>query len=123
MGNVIETKGFRGLNFYCTESQWENHVIAEPTGHPIMKNNIAAIIETVQHPDRIYESHDSKPPLDYRQIYCKEVDFATYHSKAPITKVVVSVLGNSGEIVTAYDSKNYTGGTKGEALYNADDER
>ena len=85
-----------------------------PSGHPIMKNNIPAIIETIQNPDYIGESTDSNPPLDYREVYVKEVVSATYHSKTPYTKVVVSTLGNGGEGITAYNSSNMTGGTKGE---------
>lgn len=118
---MIETKDPRGIKIYCTQSQWDNHIIAE-SGHTMMQENIPAIIETLQNPDYIYESHDSKPSLDYREVFSKRVPSATYYSKIPYTKVVVAIIGGSGEVITAYPAKNPTGGTKGEAIYNANNE-
>ena len=123
MGDFIEAKDPRGLKIYCTKAQWENHIVADLTGHPIMKENIPAILETLQNPDFTRESNDSNPPFDYREVYVKEVEFATYHSKSPFTKVVVSILGGSGEIVTAYNSGNQTGGMKGDDIYVPDEDR
>lgn len=123
MSDFIEAKDPRGVKVYCSKPQWENHIIADPTGHPIMKDNIDAIIETIESPDYIFESHDSTPPLDYREVYSKEVPSATYYSKRlPYTKVVVAVIGGSGEMITAYPAKNPTGGTKGDAIFVKNDE-
>lgn len=88
----------------------------------MMQENISAVMETLQDPDYIYESHDSDPPLDYREVFSKKVTSATYYSKAPYTKVVVAIVGGSGEVITAYPAKNPFGGTKGEAIYSANNE-
>ena len=121
MSDFIEAIDPRGVKIYCTLSQWENHIVADPTGHPIMRDNVQAIIETLKSPDYIYESHDSDPPLDYREVFSKEVESATYYSMVPYTKVVVAVVGGSGEVITAYPAKNPTGGTKGKAIYESDE--
>lgn len=119
MSDFIEAKDPRGVRITCSKSQWENHIVTSPTGHPIMGDNVNAIIETLTTPDYIFESHDSDPPLDYREVYSKETKEATYYSNLPYTKVVVVTIGGSGEIITAYPAKNPTGGTKGEAIYRA----
>lgn len=117
MPNVIEAIDKDGIRISCSLDQWNNHII---DGHPIMSKNIDAVKETIVCPDYIYYSHDSNPPLDERRIYSKEVSFATYHDKTPYTKVVVSICGGYGEVVTAYNGKNPKGGTVGEALYIAE---
>lgn len=122
MSDFIEARDPRGVKITCSKSQWENHIIASGTGHTIMKDNVKAIIETIEEPDYIFESHDSKPSLDYREVYSKETKGATYYSNAPYTKVVVVTIGGSGEIITAYPAKNPTGGTKGDAIYRANHE-
>ena len=123
MSNIIEAKDPRGIKISCSKSQWENHIAAD-TGHPVMaaESNIRAIIETIEAPDYIYESHDSVPSLDYREVFSKKADCATYYSTMPYTKVVVNIVGGSGEIITAYPAKNPTGGTRGDAIYCAADE-
>ncbi|MDE7011419.1 MAG: hypothetical protein K2O93_09400 [Oscillospiraceae bacterium] len=121
MSDFIEIKDKRGVKIFCSKSQWENHIVSE-SGHPIMRDNIYAVEETLRAPDIIYESHDSDPPGDYREVFSKEVESATYHSKQPYTKVVVSVVGGSGEVITAYPAKNPRGGTQGEAIYRAGNE-
>lgn len=45
---------------------------------------------------------------------------STYNN-AKYTKVVASICGGTGEVITAYPSRNETGGTKGEARYRAKD--
>ena len=122
MSDILKVKDPRGVSVYCSENQWERHIINELTGQPIMKDNVEAIIDTIRSPDNIYESHDSDPPLDYREIYSKETKCATYYGYAPHTKVVLSVVGGGGEVVTAYPSKNPIAGTKGEAIYIANNE-
>ena len=120
MGNIIEVKDPNGVKIYCSQSTWEQHIIS-PTGHPGLADNIDAIVQTIASPDCIYESHDSDPPLDDRSVYCKIVQSATYYNNAKYTKVVASICGGTGEVITAYPSRNETGGTKGEARYRAKD--
>ena len=105
MSDIIEEKDPRGVKIYCTQKQWENHIVAD-TGHPVMKENLLAVQETLRSPEYIYESHDSEPPLGYREVYSKKVPSASYYSTAPYTK-----------LITAYPAKNPTGGTKGEPIY------
>lgn len=121
MSDFIEVKDKRGVRIFCTKTQWDQHIISG-SGHTMMQDNVLAVIETLSDPDYIFESHDSDPPRDYREVYSKEVESATYHSKMPYTKVVVSVVGGSGEVITAYPAKNPQGGTKGEAIYSANNE-
>lgn len=88
-----------------------------------MKDNIPAIIETVKNPDYIGESHDSEPPFDYREVYSKVVKSATYYDEdTPYTKVIVHISGGYGEIISAYDANNPTGGTKGDLIYSANND-
>lgn len=116
MANIVEGKDPRGVKVYCTENQWNSHVVLN---HENMTGNEAAILATITSPLSIYESHDSDPPLDYREIYCKETPMATYYSIGMhYTKVVVSSLGGSAEIVTAYPAKKEEGGTIGEFKYH-----
>lgn len=120
MDKILVEKDKRGITFSCTTDRWNGHIVQ---GHSMMANNLAAVAETVRDPDYIYESHDSNPPLNYREVLYKEVPSATYYSdKLPYTTVVASVLGGSAEIVTAYPSKKLGGGTQGEAIFCADDE-
>lgn len=121
MDKVFEATDPTGVKIYVERSQWENHIIdrADGTGHPIMEDNIPAIIDTIERPEYIGESTDSNPPSDYRVMYIKASPHATYFgSKAPYTKVVASVLGGSGEVVTAYNAKYVEGGWKGELIYS-----
>lgn len=119
MSDIFEVKDKRGIKIYCTQDQWNNHIIC---GHTIMQENLHAVVETLLDPDYIYESHDSNPPLDYREVFSKQVPGATYYPKVPYTKVIVSVGGGGGEVITAYPAKDPTGGTKGGAIYSADNE-
>lgn len=122
MGDFIEARDPRGIKVFCSKSQWEHHIVNNDTGHPIMQDNIDAIIKTIQSPDFIFESHDSDPPLDYREVYSKEVASATYYDKIPYTVVVVSSLGGSAEVITTYPAKKPDGGTRGEAIYRGNNE-
>lgn len=115
MSEIIRQKDPRGVVVYCEESQWNNHIILN---HPIMCGNESSVAETIEEPMTIYESHDSDPPMGYREIYCKETPSATYYSKGlRFTKVVVSTIGGSGEVVTAFPSKSAMGGSIGDAIY------
>lgn len=121
MDKVFEATDPTGVKIYVERSQWENHIIdrADGTGHPIMEDNMPAIIDTIERPEYIGESTDSNPPADYRVMYIKASPHATYfRSKAPYTKVVASVLGGSGEVVTTYNAKCVKGGWKGELIYS-----
>lgn len=119
MSNIFTVTDRRGIKIFCTQEQWNNHILC---GHTMMRNNLPAIIETLKAPDYIYESHDSEPPLDYREILVKETPSATYFPNIPYTKVIVSMGGGWGEVITAFPAKNPKGGAKGEAIYSADDE-
>lgn len=107
MAEKFRKKDPMGIQVYCTDEQWDGHIIE---GHPEMKDNIQAVVSTIEDPDYIYESHDSDPPMDERRIYNKIEAGGTYDKYAPVTKVVVSVLGGSGEVVAAYDARTVTGG-------------
>ena len=108
MADIISEKDPRGIHVTCSERQWSEHIMP---GHAIMANNMEAVAKTIRNPDAIYESHDSDPPLDYREVYVKKEESATYYnSKAPYTKVVTSALGGASEIVTAFNAKSMYGG-------------
>jgi len=116
MPELFREKDPRGVKVYITKAQWERHVTFE---HEEMGENLDAIIQTVIAPDSIYESHDSEPPMDYREIYNKEVKTATYYPEHRLTRVVVSTSGGGAEIITAYPGDTETQGTVGEAIYRA----
>jgi len=106
----------RGVKVYASVEQWEQHVVFQ---HEDMEENLDAVIQTVAAPDSIYESHDSEPPMDYREIYNKEVKSATYYPEHKLTRVVVSTLGGGAEFITSYPGDSETQGTIGEAIYRA----
>lgn len=118
MSNIFEVRDPRGILVYCSERQWNEHIVSYTGNHPLMKDNIPAVVDTINNPDAIYESHDSVPPMDYREVYVKKSKMATYiNSKAPYTKVVVFSGGGTAEVITAYNTVNETGGTIGDAVY------
>lgn len=122
MADIISEKDPRGIHVTCSERQWAKHIIA---GHALMADNVESVANTIRDPDAIYESHDSDPPLDYREVYVKKEESATYYnSKAPYTKVVTSALGGAAEIITAFNAKSLFGGMiEGEeAIYIAERE-
>nr|DAZ35057.1 MAG TPA: nuclease [Caudoviricetes sp.] len=122
MADIISEKDPRGIHVICSERQWAEHIIA---GHSLMADNVESVAKTIRDPDVIYESHDSEPPLDYREVYVKKEKSATYYnSKAPYTKVVTSTLGGAAEIITAFNAKSLFGGMiEGEeAIYIAERE-
>lgn len=76
------------------------------------EDNILAIEDTIRDPDAIYESHDSDPPMDYRELYVKRSELASYaNTGTPYTKVVVFSGGGTAEVITTYNAPNETGGT------------
>lgn len=116
MAELFRQKDPRGIEVYSSEEQWNQHVLFQ---HEDMEENLNAVIQTVMAPDSIYESHDSEPPMDYREIYSKEVKTATYYPEHKFTRVVVSTLGAGAELITAYPGDSETQGTIGEAIYRA----
>lgn len=115
MSVYFEATDPRGIHVRCTKEQWINHIV---DGHSMMEGNEDAIRKTISSPEFIYESHDSDPPMDYREVYSRREESASYYTPTvPYTKVVVSTLGNGGEVISAYPAKNATGGTKGEPVY------
>lgn len=120
MPNIISSKDPRGITVSCTYEQWEQHVVL----HSEIADNMEAVVETIEHPDVIYESHDSRPIMDYREMYVKEVKTASYYPKLKYTKVITSSMGGSAEIITAYSTKNMQNGSMPgkEAVYLANEE-
>ena len=117
MPNIFEVRDPNGIRIYCSEFQWETHIVAN---HGMMEHNVDAILETLQNPELILPSRDSNPPLDERRIYTKKSQIASYYPKVPYTHVIVSACGGSGEVITAYPSKSETSGSSGEeAIYVA----
>ena len=118
MGDYIVARDPRGLKVTCSEQEWTGHVILE---HSMMEGNESAVQNTISEPDYIFESHDSDPPMDERWVYTKKEAGASYDPKVPNTHVVVGVCGGSGEIITAYPTKNPRSGTirEKEAIYRA----
>ena len=117
MPNVISTKDPRGITVSCSCEQWEQHVSL----HSEIAVNMDAVIDTIADPDAIYESHDSKPVMDYREMYVKEVKSASYYPSLKYTKVITSSMGGSSELITAYAAKNKENGSMPgkEAVYIA----
>jgi hypothetical protein len=119
MAELFRQKDPKGVEIFCESEQWEQHVL---TGHSMMKDNMEAVISTIASPDYIHESHDSVPPGDYRIVYSKAEESATYYAKTSYTKVIASVCGGSGELITAYASRTAESGTMRdkEAIYIAE---
>lgn len=120
MPDFILVKDPRGISVSCSVEQWEQHI----TQHSEMVDNVDAIIRTIEDPDVIYESHDSNPIMDCREMYVKEVKTASYYPSVKYTKVITSTIGGSSEVVTAYSSKKKENGRMPgkEALYVASEE-
>lgn len=120
MPNIISSRDPRGITVSCTYDQWEQHVVL----HQEIAENIEAVVETIENPDAIYESHNSRPVMDYREMYVKEVKTASYYPKLKYTKVITSSMGSSAEIITAYSAKNMQNGSMPgkEAVYLANQE-
>ena len=116
MAELFRKKDPRGVEVYASEEQWEHHIVFQ---HEDMEDNLDAVVQTVLAPDSIYESHDSAPPMDYREVYNKEVKSASYYPRHKYTKVVVSTLGGGAEVITSYPGNSETQGTVGEAVYRA----
>ena len=115
MGNVIEEKGPLGVTLRCSAETWSQHILY---GHPIMERQEHLVAEVVRAPDAIFESNDSMPD-DTRWMYVKEGYAEHFQGALPWVKVVASVAGNGGDIITAYPAKHERGGHKEEALYRA----
>lgn len=115
----ICVKDPRGIVVRLTAEQYTSH-IANDAGHPEMINNKDAIAKTIKNPNYIFESKDSNPPTDYREVYISFECDATYEPDM-CTKVITSTGGRYAEIITAFPAKanKYTQGTKGDALYES----
>ena len=99
---------FKGVQVSCSETQWTEHVVS---AHPIMKNNIEAVKDTIIDPDSVYKTNK---PVN-REVYFKLSDLATYSTNF-YTKVVVEYKNDRGELVTAFPSRSETGGI-GDVVY------
>lgn len=95
-----------GYQVCCHRSVWEDHII-KPTGHPIMKDNIEAVKETIKQPDVVYGSNE----WPNRDVYFKQCSTASYGDKL-YTKVVVTtpdIDSDVGAVVTAWPQKKISG--------------
>lgn len=111
MKNEISTTDVFGDTVSCSTSQWNSHIVS---GHPIMKNNMDAVVDTINSPEAVYQSNT----YDSRKIFFKKSSYSTYDSSRFHTKVVVDYLSQTGgEIVTAFPIQGIKGGI-GNVLYN-----
>lgn len=112
MSNYISTIDYNGNTVICSKQQWFGHIVSN---HGIMKENKAAVVETIQSPDTVHESQG----YENRKVFFKTTSSATYGKKFN-TKVIVEYDENSsGEIVTAFPSKSTKGGI-GNVVYSTD---
>ena len=80
--NLFEKPSPLGYTVCCSKKAWEDHIISE-TGHPIMKNNLPAVGETIESPDAVYGSNQWPD----RDVYFKRCASATY-GDSMYTKVI-----------------------------------
>lgn len=101
---IFSTRDPRGVEVSCTHGRWNNHII---TGHTIMKDNLQAVIETIESPERICQS--SQYPE--RDVYFGRTSSATYNDEL-YTKVIVhiDIETQTGSVVTAFPQYGMTGG-------------
>ena len=95
-----------GYKVACHKSVWEDHIVQQ-SGHPIMKDNLHAVQETIATPDVVYGSNE----WPNRDVYFKQCSTATYGDKM-YTKVIVNtpdVNNDTGSVVTAWPQKNLSG--------------
>ena len=93
----------RGVTISCSEERWEGHIVS---GHPIMKNNLNAVVEALSDPDKIFSSIESVDS----EIYFKKSETPTYGERF-YTKVVTTYTGGStSEVVSAWNQKEIKGG-------------
>jgi hypothetical protein len=119
MSRKFEVSDPRGVKVWCDDQTWEDHILRD-SQHIEMRDNLNAVLETIQSPDVIYESHDSNPPRDYREVYVKETPIATYYNSDPYTKIITGNAGGSAEVITAYSARSITGGTIGDPIYRGE---
>lgn len=108
MGNIIETKDVFGEEVICSHGAWMGHVLPN---HPVMKDNLSAVKDTIESPEAVFESSQNKD----RKVYFKESKSSTYNM---YTKVVTKSIGeNVSEIVSAWPQKEIKGGI-GDEIYH-----
>lgn len=95
-----------GYKVVCYKNDWEEHIIS-PSGHPIMKNNLRAVRETIAKPEVIYSSNQ----WPNRDVYFKRCSSATYSDKM-YTKVIVEQPYEYTEyarVITSWPQKEVKG--------------
>ena len=108
MGNVIETKDILGEEVICSHQSWMGHIL---NNHPVMRNNLSAVKDTVENPEAIYESNQDSE----RIVYFKQSSLSSYGG---YTKVVTkNIAENKSEIVTAWPQRGIKGGI-GDEIYH-----
>nr|DAI29985.1 MAG TPA: nuclease [Caudoviricetes sp.] len=115
---IIETTDPRGLYVRCSEKQWNEHIIREPEGHPIMKEKEYIVSKTVTDPDFIYE--DKNNPGS-RNVYIKDDNDNIYPGTNKCTKVVAQIGGGYADIITAYPTNKNRKQYEGSELYARED--
>jgi len=96
----------RGYEIICDDSQWKEHIAA---AHTIMNKNQAAVKNTIESPDVIYQSNEAPT----RDVYFAKPNNTTY-SNSLYTKVIVEIYekDKTGEVVTAFPCPNIRGNIK-----------
>lgn len=101
MGNKIETKDIKNEEVICSDKVWFGHIVMN---HPIMKNNLEAVKDTIENPEVIHLSSEDSD----RKVYFKKSELSTYNM---YTKVVTkTVQENKSEIVSSWPQKSIKGG-------------
>lgn len=110
MSDIFTVSNYRGEMVSCSEERWNVHIFEN---HPIMKENMDAVKDTIVDPDAVYESNTN--PL--REVSFKKSLHSSYRC---LTKVIVeygSYNGTTfGKVVTAFPKETETGGI-GDVVY------
>lgn len=107
MSNKIEITDIFGERVICSRDTWYGHIA---TGHPIMKNNVEAVVDTIQSPEAVFRSAETSD----RKVYFKNSELSSYNM---YTKVVTKSVGSQvNEIVSAWPQQKI-GGNIGDELY------
>lgn len=107
--DIIKASSPLGYTVRCSKDQWETHI---KENHPVMSNNVPAIIDAIENPVVIYSSRDNPN----RDVYFGMSSLATYSNKL-YTKVIVSekdayanVRGNAiKDMITTFPAKEIGG--------------
>ncbi|MCL2171115.1 MAG: hypothetical protein FWB71_03085 [Defluviitaleaceae bacterium] len=94
MSNIFTAKSPLGYVVSCTQSQWDNHILAR---HPNMRGNEAIVANTISNPHKI---HPSKEPPG-RDVYFAHS--GNTNEKLQFMKVIVAPpVNNEAEVISAW---------------------